>query len=278
MTSNGDEDDHDDDRAVYVRYHPIVLKFLLNKVPSGTREEANELAAIVFLRFFEKRRKGPLMDKDKQPIRLLKSFLLGIARRVLLERLRDLAKGSSDEEIEEQSIADLGRSFSSQLSLAERKSCIQECMRMLPLYEQLVIESVIHQEMTYLEIAQFLGIPLGTVATHYSRARKHLEVLYLRHCSKAEARADDGSGDTDESALRRAYPWYDASTGAIDDRKLLAATMRDCAKSLVDLPNWYLELQVPRALPAATPTELSNLARSVWEAWRLAAPPTPGAR
>lgn len=271
MTSNGDEDDHDDDRAVYVRYHPIVLKFLLNKVPSGTREEANELAAIVFLRFFEKRAKGPLVDKNKQPIRLLKPYLLGIARRVLLERLRDLAKGSSDEEIEEQSVADLGRSFSSQLSIAERRSCIQECMRMLPLYEQLVIESVIHQEMTYLEVAQLLGVPLGTVATHYSRGRKHLEALYLLHCPKGGP--GNAANGTNGAALRRAYPWYDASAGTIDDRKLLAAATREHAQALARIPEWYAALEVPRALPDATLTELSTLARSVWHAWHLAGHP-----
>lgn len=276
MTSHRHDDDatEEDDRAIYVRYHPIVMRFLLNKVPSGTREEANELASVTFLRFFEKRAKGPLVDKDKQPIRLLRPYLLGIARRVLLERLRDLAKGSSDEEIEEQSVADLGRSFSSQLSLAERRSCIQECTRMLPLYEQLVIESVIHQEMTYLEVAQLLGVPFGTVATYYSRARKDLEALYLLHCPKGGP--GNAANGTNGAALRRAYPWYDASAGTIDDRKLLAAATREHAQALARIPEWYAALEVPRALPDATLTELSTLARSVWHAWHLAGHPGVG--
>jgi RNA polymerase sigma factor (sigma-70 family) len=272
-------EDDEDDRVIYARYHTDIMRFFRNKVPSGTREEANELAARTFLRFIEKRAKGALVDKEQQPILSLGAFLRGIARNVLLEHLRDITKMSSFEEIEEQSIAELGRSFSSQVVIAEGRSAIQECSRMLPLYEQLVLECIIHQDMTYLEVAELLGVPFGTVATYYSRAREDLQALYLARGPKRPTNNDPKgptSNGENEAAVRRAYPWYGAGTGVIDDRKLLAATTRERPQTFARLPEWYVELQVPRALPKATITELSTLARSVWQAWHVAGHPVPG--
>ena len=134
---------------------------------------AEDLTATVFMRFIERRRKGPLVDKHGQRFSI-KGFLYGTACKVLLEHLRQVTKHSKLDDIGRKSIESIGRGLSSQAAHDQRLALVHEGLRCLPFYEQLVIECCSYHEMSYKEIAQTTGKKIGTVGWLISEGLKVL--------------------------------------------------------------------------------------------------------
>lgn len=64
---------------------------------------------------------------------------------------------------------------------AERRAWLHRHIAALPAKYRLVVTLFYLQELSYQEIAQVLGVPLGTVKTHLFRARKRLKRQIQAH-------------------------------------------------------------------------------------------------
>jgi RNA polymerase sigma factor (sigma-70 family) len=272
-SDGGDDGWDEDDAALYARFSGTLLSFFRNKVASNSAADAMELMHETFVRFIAKRARGPIVDKQGRRFREPRACLFGIARNVLLEHLRKLVKANDIDEITEMSVADMGRGLSSQISLAEKQALIHELLRELPFYQQIVIESCVYQEMSYQEVATFLDIPLGTVATLGRQGRGNLRKWFrtvLSHHPLPRFLVEEDADRGRETLAE--YTWYDPLSGSIDDWKLLGHITRSRSEG-GPLPEWFAKLEIPRQLLGACATELYALARSVWEAWRDAGRP-----
>jgi hypothetical protein len=125
--------------------------------------------------------------------------------------------------------------------------------------------------MSYQELARFLDVPIGTIASWCRRGRKSLRAR-LEKARQGErgkklpaGLLDDESAESRRGALA-AYAWYDPTTGAIDTMELLEVVTR-CERKPVRLPEWFVRLELPPTLPEAPATELYEVARGVWDAW-----------
>ena len=77
---------------------------------------------------------------------------------------------------------------------------LQRCLLRLPQDQRAVLLLVSLEDMSYAEVAQITGVPIGTVMSRLSRARSRLQAMLDAPARSAEALA--ASGDT-VSPLRR---------------------------------------------------------------------------
>jgi RNA polymerase sigma factor (sigma-70 family) len=160
-------DDPDAMGALFARHASAVHRFCVWK--TGDWILADDLTSIVFLEAWKSRQKAVAVDGDS-----LKAWLLGVANNVTRNALRSIRRYRSTlsrlpavsdfDEVEERAVAradaqaslDLARSALEQLDEAERN----------------VVLLVLWSELSYDEAAVALDIPIGTVRSRLSRARK----------------------------------------------------------------------------------------------------------
>ncbi len=265
-TGSADPDAWESNQAIYARFAGPLARFLTNKVPPGERDEVLQ---DIFLRFMEKRAKGQLLDRQGRRFESPGPLLFGIARMLLLELLRKLAKADSVDDILDRPLADFAPGLHTLISHEEKRSIIHECLREIPFHQQMVLECHYMQKMSYQELTQFLGVPIGTVASWCRRGRKSLKArLEKAHEGKkvtVEFLDGDAGLDARREALAAYASWYDPTSGALDHGELVKAVTR-CERKPARLPEWFLVLEIPPALPEASPTELYEIARAVWDA------------
>lgn len=258
--------DHwDSNQAIYARFAGPLARFLKNKTSPGERDEVLQ---DTFLRFMEKRAKGQLLDRQGQPFESPGPLLFGIARMLLLELLRKLAKADSVEDILDRPLADFAPGLHTLISHEEKRSIVHECLREIPFHQQMVLECHYMQKMSYQELTQFLGVPIGTVASWCRRGRKSLKARLEKAHDGKKVTVEFLDGDAGLDARREAlaaYPWYDPDSGAIDHGELLKTVTRSERKP-ARLPEWFTQLEIPASLPEASATELYEIARAVWNA------------
>ena len=258
-------DEWESNQAIYARFSAPLARFLANKVPPGERDEVLQ---DIFLRFMEKRAKGQLLDRQGRPFESPGPLLFGIARMLLLELLRKLAKADSVDDILERPLADFAPGLHTLISHEEKRSIVHECLREIPFHQQMVLECHYMQKMSYQELTQFLGVPIGTVASWCRRGRKSLKARLEKAHEGKKVTVEFLDGDAELDARREAlaaYPWYDPQSGAIDHGELVKAVTRSERKP-ARMPEWFTRLEIPTSLPEASPTELYEIARAVWNA------------
>lgn len=268
-------DEWESNQAIYARFAGPLARFLKNKVPPAERDEVLQ---DTFLRFMEKRAKGQVLDRQGRPFASPGPLLFGIARMLLLELLRKLARAESVDDIMDKPLADLAPGLHTLLSREEQTSIVQECLREIPFHQQIVLECHYMQKMTYLELTQLLGVPLGTVASLARRGRSSLKArLEKAHAVKKVPPGlfdDHGEPDARSETLAPYSAWYDPESGALDHGALVETVTR-CRRKPERTPEWLAALELPQELPEATPGDLFEIAKGVWEAWRLAGRPSP---
>jgi RNA polymerase sigma factor (sigma-70 family) len=260
-----DPDEWESNQAIYARFSAPLARFLTNKAPPGERDEVLQ---DTFLRFMEKRAKGQLLDKQGRRFESPGPLLFGIARMLLLELLRKLAKADSVEDILDRPLADFAPGLHTLISHEEKRSIVHECLREIPFHQQMVLECHYMQKMSYQELTQFLGVPIGTVASWCRRGRKSLKARLEKAHEGKKLAVEIFDGDAELGARREAlaaYSWYDPTSGAIDHGELVKVVTRSERKA-ARLPEWFLALEIPASLPEATATELYEIARAVWDA------------
>jgi RNA polymerase sigma-70 factor (ECF subfamily) len=147
--------------ALIDRWHDPLWRYARRL--AGTDEAAGEVTQDVWLRVL----RG--IARLREPSRL-RPWLFGITRRVLMDRLR--VKYSSLDLVPvdevELAAADPGDDIEAELE------SMQEGMARLPLIERDVLTLFYLRELTLVEVADILEVPVGTVKSRLFRARRLL--------------------------------------------------------------------------------------------------------
>ncbi len=131
---------------------------------TGSDDAADDVVQNVWLRVLRGIHK--LRDGSK-----LRAWLFGIARRTLMDRLREqyaAPKVTDIDEIELPAADDAPDGVEADLATVERE------LARLPLVEREVLTLFYLQELSLGEVAEVLGVPVGTVKSRLFRARKLL--------------------------------------------------------------------------------------------------------
>lgn len=149
-------------RALYERHAGSVARFFENKV----RSNVADLVQQTFVGLIESRER--LRDPSK-----LRSYLLGIAFRVLREHLRKQARGREvDLDAETSATHEPGPSTIAAHRREQR--LLLEGLRRLPIRHQTVLELHYWEELNAAEIAEIVGVSHSAVRTRLSTARAEL--------------------------------------------------------------------------------------------------------
>lgn len=162
-------------RDLVDQYKGIVFALTARSVPDRARAE--ELAQEVFLRVY--RGIGSFRGEAR-----LGTWIYRITLNVISQERKDLATVSLDEVRPGEKAPALmpathDRSFSD-LALKDR---LEKAVQRLPVHYQLLINGHYLKGLQYDELAEALGMPMGTVKTHLHRAKRQ-----LRHLLETEFR------------------------------------------------------------------------------------------
>ena len=130
---------------------------------AGDDSAAEDLTQDVWLRVL--RGIGRLRDGSK-----LRPWLFGIARRVLMDRLRAQYATPAVGDVDVVDIAALDAS----VSLEEELATMEAELTRLPVVEREVLTLFYLRELSLGEVAEVLGIPIGTVKSRLFRSRQLL--------------------------------------------------------------------------------------------------------
>lgn len=175
--------DADAGEALFTRHMPSIARFFRNKIDG----DIEELIQRTFLACLE--------GHDRfSGAGSFRGFLFGIARNILLNHLRTAYRRGTPVDVDEVSLHDLSPTPSAAVADKQEMRLLLEALRRLPLAHQLVIEFAHWEEMTLAEIAEALGVPVGTAATRLRRARQLLKEQMLAMATSTELRASITSG------------------------------------------------------------------------------------
>ena len=143
------------------RWHEPLWKYLRRL--TGEDEAAQDIAQDVWLRVL--RGIGRLRDGSK-----LRPWLFGIARRAAMDRLREQYATPIAGEVDVTAIA----AADLPVELEEELRTMQEELTRLPVIEREALTLYYLQELSLVEVAEVLGVPVGTVKSRLFRARQLL--------------------------------------------------------------------------------------------------------
>jgi RNA polymerase sigma-70 factor (ECF subfamily) len=130
---------------------------------TNSDEVANEIVQDVWLRVL--RGINRLRDGSK-----LRAWLFGIARRTLMDRLREHYSTPAMSDID---VGDLPVDEGAD-DIEEDLAAVQEALARLPVVERETLTLFYLRELALGEVADVLGVPIGTVKSRLFRARKLL--------------------------------------------------------------------------------------------------------
>ncbi|MCA9684797.1 MAG: sigma-70 family RNA polymerase sigma factor [Myxococcales bacterium] len=145
--------------VLFDRHINTVVRFFRNKV----REGADDLAQHTFLRMIE----GKQRIREDQAFR---AFMLGIARNVMYEHLRELGRGRGvDPEVD--AVAGLDPGPTTLAGRREEHRLLLEALRRLPLEHQVALELFYWEGMRGAEIAEVMGVSHSAMRSRLAKAR-----------------------------------------------------------------------------------------------------------
>lgn len=173
--------------ALFERYYDMVERFFLNKVASGVQDLVQE----TFMRCVESRER--IRDNDR-----FRMYMFGIAYNVLTAYVRERYRSDRAIDLSEVSLCDVAPGPSSLVARRREHRLLIEALRSIPVDDQVVLELHYWEQLTTSEMAEVIGLPIGTVRGRLQRARSRLEAVMQR---LAESPADL------ESTLARLDDW-----------------------------------------------------------------------
>jgi RNA polymerase sigma factor (sigma-70 family) len=155
-------DDPEAFRACYEELGPMVLAYVQRFVP---RDEAEDVRQQVFLEVWRSRAR---FDADRR----LEPWVLAIAKRRAIDHLRRRSRTPTHPVAELPSArADGRRAFT---DLHAEAAEIRDALDVLPADQRETLELAYFHDMTQTQIAERLGVPLGTVKARSFRALRKL--------------------------------------------------------------------------------------------------------
>lgn len=165
---------------LFERHYEGVARFFHNKVSEESQED-------LLHDTFEGCLKAVARFRGQARFR---NFLFAIARNVLAEHLRRRhrrqARTGPEVDLEETPAADFGLSPIGAAIQREEQRLLLEALRRIPLKHQITLELHYWEELKTEDIAEVLGIPVGTVRTRLLDGRAHLEKQIRKIASSLE--------------------------------------------------------------------------------------------
>jgi RNA polymerase sigma-70 factor (ECF subfamily) len=183
--------DQDAGASLLVRHHESIARLFASKV--GT--DSDDLVQATFL---------GLLDGGLERFRehaSFRTFLFAIARKKLLEHLRNLGRDRERFDPEHATLAGIDPTASSLLAARGQNKLLLAALRQLPLDTQMMLELHYWEDMRIDDIAKVLDMPAATIKTRMRRGRLRLDELMA-------ALAD--SPDALETTLRGLEGWAQA--------------------------------------------------------------------
>jgi RNA polymerase sigma-70 factor (ECF subfamily) len=169
-------------QRLFERHADVVARFFENKI----REAAEDLIQLTFMRLLE------LRDRVREGV-AFRAFVLGVARNVLREHLRKLARGREvDPEVE--SMADLAPGSATLLGRSREQRLLLEGLRRLPIAHQLALELYYWEELDAHQIAEVMGISHSAMRSRLVKARELLRVAMAEIAQSQELLASTDEG------------------------------------------------------------------------------------
>lgn len=163
----GDRLQEGDDAAFencYRQLAPLVSAYVRRFVPA---DEAEDLVQVTFFELWRARHRY-------DPSRSLPAFVLAIARDRAIDHLRRRRHTVVDMETMRNLVGDDGKDLVDRLAFAAE---VRQALQKLRPSQREAIELSYFAEMTQVEIADALGVPLGTVKARMARGMKRLASL-----------------------------------------------------------------------------------------------------
>lgn len=157
--------DLDAGARLFERHFEAVARFFRNKVDGPI----DDLVQKTFLGCVEGRER---LRGDAG----FRAYLFGVARNVLSKYWRGRLSGAREVDLDTESVVALGASPTSVYARDRGQLTMLNALRRIPLDSQIVLELCYWEAMTAAEIAEVLGIPLGTAKTRIRRARDLLSM------------------------------------------------------------------------------------------------------
>ena len=145
--------------SLFDRHSEAVARFFENKIREGT----DDLIQQTFLRLIEGR------DRIREGV-AFRAYVLGVARNVLREHLRKLAKGR-DVDPEVESMASLAPGPTSVIGNRREHRLLLEGLRRLPVEHQIALELFYWEGLNANQIADLVGISHSAMRSRMTRAR-----------------------------------------------------------------------------------------------------------
>jgi len=155
-------DDPEAFRQCYEQLGPVVLDYVRRFVP---RDEAEDVRQQVFLEVWRSRTR---YDTDRR----IEPWVLAIAKRRAIDHLRRRSRTPDDPVAElPVSVRDSPRPFADAHAEAAE---LQDALGELPAEQRETLELAYFHDMTQVQIADQLGVPLGTIKARSSRGLRKL--------------------------------------------------------------------------------------------------------
>jgi len=162
--------------GLFDRHAPLILRYIARRVGQSS---ADDLVAETFLAAFRRRQKYDTRHRDARP------WLYGIATHLISQHRREesrqlrirLAAGSAPEP------ADPGhgdRGVAAYVTANAVRGVLTAALAGLPGAERDVLVLIAWEQLSYDEVARALGIPVGTVMSRLSRARRRVREALAR--------------------------------------------------------------------------------------------------
>jgi RNA polymerase sigma-70 factor, ECF subfamily len=155
--------------ALFERYYDMVERFFLNKVSDGVQDLVQE----TFIRCVESRER--IRDNDR-----FRVYMFGIAYNVLSAHLRERYRGNREINFNEDSVHDLAPGPGTLMARRREHRLLIEALRNIPIDDQVILELHYWEQLTTHQMAEVLGIPVGTARGRLQRARTKLEEVMQR--------------------------------------------------------------------------------------------------
>lgn len=179
--------------ALFERYYDMVERFFLNKVASGVQD----LVQDTFMRCVEGRER--IRDHDR-----FRTYMFAIAYNVLTGHLRERYRSDRAIDLSEISMCDVSPGPSTLIARRREHQLLIDALRAIPIEDQVILELHYWEQLTTSEMAEVMGIPIGTARGRLQRARTRLEEEMQRRADSANelastmARLDDWAAECRE--------------------------------------------------------------------------------
>lgn len=150
--------------ALLRRYFDPLWRFFRNKVDDAAEEMIQRTLTAVL--------------KAREQFRgeaSFRTYLFRIARSELFRYYREKERAPDRLDFDAVSVADMGASPSSVAARREHERALLIALRRIPLEAQILLEWHYWEDLTMVEIADALDVPVGTAKSRLRRARERLE-------------------------------------------------------------------------------------------------------